>query len=46
MVKKEVFVNNILSKVPSVFASLICLLKIFSEENIKSRDTILKNAFK
>ena len=46
MVRKDVFVNNIDSKVPSVFASLTCLLKTFKEENIKSRDTMLRNAFK
>ena len=44
--RKDVFVNNMVSKVPSVFASLTCLLKTFKEENIKSTDTILRNAFK
>jgi len=41
-----VFVSKIVSKVPRVFASLTCLLKTFKEENIKSRETILKNALK
>tara|TARA_B100000676_G_C17919285_1_gene754528 strand:- start:643 stop:786 length:144 start_codon:yes stop_codon:yes gene_type:complete len=46
IVKKEVFVNKILSNVPSIFAFLTSLLKTFKEENIKSIDIILKKTFR
>jgi len=46
IVKKEVFVNKILSNVPSIFAFLTSLLNTFKEENIKSIDIILKKTFR
>tara|TARA_Y100001958_G_C21110283_1_gene457440 strand:- start:215 stop:559 length:345 start_codon:yes stop_codon:yes gene_type:complete len=46
IVKKDVFVNKILSNVPRVLAFLTSLLKTFREEDIKSTDIILKKTFK
>ena len=46
IVKNEVLVNRLVSNVPAVFANLTSLLKIFSEENIKSIDRRLKNISK
>lgn len=46
IIKKDVFVKRVLSKVPVVCDCLTSLLKIFREENIKSTAAMFKNTIK